>query len=64
MHLKLESIITKNKNGVRLQIYVVLISYLLLKLLNIGQSKTYELMDKLRYLQIEIGKYCNANLRG
>jgi len=58
MHLKLDRIITKNENGVRLQIYAVLIGYLILRLLDIGQNKTYELMDKLRYLQIEIGRHC------
>jgi putative transposase len=58
MHLKLDRIITKSENGVRLQIYAVLIGYLILKLLKIGQNKTYELMDKLRYLQIEIGRHC------
>jgi putative transposase len=58
MHLKLDRIITKNENGVRLQIYSVLIGYLLLQLLNITQNKTYQLIDKLRYLQIEIGRHC------
>ncbi|MFN3927666.1 MAG: transposase [Pseudanabaenaceae cyanobacterium] len=61
MHLKLDKIITKNENGVRLQIYAVLIGYLLLKLLNIKskyQNKTYELIHKLRYLQTEISKHC------
>jgi putative transposase len=58
MHLKLDRIITKNENGVGLQIYSVLIDYLLLQLLNITQSKTYQLIDKLRYLQIEIGRHC------
>ncbi len=58
MHLKLDKIITKSENGVRLQIYAVLIGYLLLKLLSIGQNKTYKLIDKLRYLQIEIGRHC------
>ncbi len=57
-YLKLDNIITKNENGVRLQIYAVPIGYLLLKLLNIGQSKTYESINKLRYLQIEIGRHC------
>jgi putative transposase len=52
MHLKLDRIITKNENGVRLQIDAVLIGYLILRLLEIGQNKTYELIDKLRYLQI------------
>jgi len=59
MHLKLDRIITKNENGVRLQIYAVLIGYLILRLLEIGQNKTYELIDKLRYLQIEIGRHCS-----
>jgi putative transposase len=58
MHLKLDRIITKNENGVRLQIDAVLIGYLILRLLEIGQNKTYELIDKLRYLQIEIGRHC------
>ena len=49
---------TKNENGVRLQIDAVLIGYLILRLLEIGQNKTYELIDKLRYLQIEIGRHC------
>jgi putative transposase len=59
MHLKLDRIITKNENGVRLQIYAVLIGYLILRLLEIGHNKTYELIDKLRYLQIEIGRHCS-----
>jgi hypothetical protein len=58
MHLKLDRIITKSENGVRLQIYAVLIGYLLLKLLNITKDRTYQLIDKLRYLQIEIGRHC------
>ncbi len=58
MHLKLDKILTKNENGVRLQIYAVSIGYLILKLLEVSQNKTYELMDKLRYLQIEIGRHC------
>jgi len=58
MHLKLDKIITKNENGVRLQIYAVLIGYLLLKLLNITKDRTYQLIDKLRYLQIEISRHC------
>jgi len=57
--LKLDRIITKNENGVRLQIYAVLIGYLILRLLEIGHNKTYELIDKLRYLQIEIGRHCS-----
>jgi IS4 transposase len=35
MHLKLDRMITKNENRVRLQIYAVLSGYVLLKLLNI-----------------------------
>jgi len=58
MHLKLDKILTKNENGVRLQIYAVSIGYLILKLLEVSQNRTYELMDKLRYLQIEIGRHC------
>jgi putative transposase len=58
MHLKLDRMITKNENRVRLQIYAVLIGYVLLKLLNITKDRTYQPIDKLRYLQIEIGRHC------
>ncbi len=51
-------LIPKSEDRVRLQIYAVLIGYGLLKLLSIGQNKTYKLIDKLRYLQIEIGRHC------
>jgi IS4 transposase len=51
MHLKLDNIITKNVNGIEIQIYSCLIAYLLLKLVNIPQEFGKSLLDKLRYLQ-------------
>jgi IS4 transposase len=35
MHLKLDRLITKNINGVTIQIYMVLIAYLILQLMEI-----------------------------
>ncbi|MBW4619372.1 MAG: IS4 family transposase [Cyanosarcina radialis HA8281-LM2] len=51
MHLKLDELITKNVNGIAIQIYSSLIAYLLLKLVEIPQEWGSKLLDKLRYLQ-------------
>jgi putative transposase len=51
MHLKLDELITKNVNGIALQIYATLIAYLILKLVEIPSEWGYKLLDKLRYLQ-------------
>jgi len=51
MHLKLDNIITKNVNGIEIQIYSCLIAYLLLILVNIPKYFGKSLLDKLRYLQ-------------
>ncbi|AOX00992.1 hypothetical protein BJP34_30880 [Moorena producens PAL-8-15-08-1] len=59
MHLKLERLITKNINGIEIQIYSCLIgeaapkaiAYLLLQLVNIPHEFGSKLLDKLRYLQ-------------
>ena len=51
MHLKLDNLITKNTNGIEIQIYSCLIGYLLLALVTIPQEFGYKLLDKLRYLQ-------------
>jgi putative transposase len=51
MHLKLDRLITKNVNGITIQIYTVLIAHLLLQLLEIPQMWGTKLLDKLRYLQ-------------
>ena len=50
MHLKLDQLITKNLNGIEIQIYVCLIAYLILKLIKIPKEFGEELLDKLRYL--------------
>jgi putative transposase len=50
MHLKLNKIITKNLNGITLQIYASLIAYMLLQLLEIPQEFGERPLDKLRYL--------------
>lgn len=51
MHLKLDELITKNPNGIALQIYATLIAYLILQLVEIPQLWGNKLLDKLRYLQ-------------
>jgi len=51
MHLKLDELITKNVNGIGRQIYVTLIAYLILQLVQIPKEWGNKLLDKLRYLQ-------------
>jgi IS4 transposase len=51
MHLKLAKLITKNPNGIEIQIYSCLIAYLLLQLVEIPQEFGQTLLDKLCYLQ-------------
>jgi len=57
MHLKLDKLITKSVNGVTVQIYMVLIAYLILQLMEIPEFYGHKLIDKLRYLQIEL-RHC------
>jgi putative transposase len=51
MHLKLDRLITKNVNGIEIQIYCCLISYLVLQLVEIPKEFGDKALDKLRYLQ-------------
>lgn len=51
MHLKLDELITKNVNGIGIQIYASLIVYPILKLVEIPKEFGEKLIDKLRYLQ-------------
>jgi IS4 transposase len=51
MHLKLDKLITKNDNGIRIQIYSCIIAYLILQLIDIEPEFGETLLDKLRYLQ-------------
>ena len=51
MHLKLDNLITKNENGIRLHIYSCIIAYLILQLIDIEEGFGKSLLDKLRYLQ-------------
>jgi putative transposase len=59
MHLKLDQLITKNINGVTLQIYMVLIAYLILQLIEIPAFYGQTLLDKFRYLQLEFSRRCS-----
>jgi putative transposase len=51
MHLKLDQLITKNVNGISIQIYSTLIAYLILKILEVPKEFGKTLLDKLRYIQ-------------
>ncbi|MBW4552968.1 MAG: IS4 family transposase, partial [Aphanocapsa sp. GSE-SYN-MK-11-07L] len=51
--------ITKNSNGVTLQIYMVLIAYLILELMEIPAFYGSRLLDKFRYLQLELSRRCS-----
>jgi putative transposase len=59
MHLKLDKLITKNVNGVTIQIYMVLIAYVILQLIEIPAFYGYQLLDKFRYLQLELSRRCS-----
>ncbi len=48
MHLKLDHLMTKNTNGIAIQIYATLIGYLILQLVEIPQVWGDKLLDKLR----------------
>ncbi|MFN6569576.1 IS4 family transposase [Dendronalium sp. ChiSLP03b] len=51
MHLKLDKLITKNVNGITIQIYGSLIAYLILQLVSVPKQWGNTLLDKFRYLQ-------------
>jgi putative transposase len=50
MHLKLDRIITKNINGITIQIYTSLIAYLFLQLLEVASFLVEKILDKFRCL--------------
>ena len=57
MHLKLDNLITKNENGIKIQIYSCIIAYLILNLIDIEEGLGKSLLDKLRYLQSFMCQY-------
>jgi putative transposase len=59
MHLKLDRLITKNVKGVTFQLYIVLIAYLILELMVIPELYGNKLLDKFRYLQLELSRRCS-----
>lgn len=60
MHLSLDQLITKNLNGVTTQIYMILIAYLILELIEVPISYGRTMLDKLRYLQLELSRHCTV----
>jgi putative transposase len=59
MHLKLDKLMTKSINGVRLQIYAILIVYLLLQLMEIPQVYGATLLNKLRFIHLHLAGESN-----
>ena len=60
MHLKLDRLIRKSRNGVMLQIYMILIGYMILQLMEVPVFYGNQLLDKLRYLQLELRQRCSV----
>ncbi len=60
MHLSLDKLITKNENGVTTQIYMILIAYLILELIELPIFYGRTMLDKLRYLQLELSRRCSV----
>jgi len=60
MHLSLDKLITKNINGVTTQIHMALIAYLILELIEVHFSYSRKMLDKLRYLQLELSRHCTV----
>ena len=54
MHLKLDKMMNKSLHEITIQIYVILIIYLILQLLKAPQMYGSKLVDKLRYIAILI----------
>jgi len=48
MNLKLDKMMSKNLNGITIQIYVILIVYLILRLLKVPRMYGSKLVDKFR----------------
>lgn len=59
MNLKLDKMMSKNLNGITIQIYVILIVYLILQLLKVPRIYGSKLVDKFRYIQILIRQEWN-----
>ena len=50
MHLRLDKFITKNVNGIRIQIYTCLIAYLFLGLIQLPKELGNKLLNKFRFV--------------
>ncbi len=60
MDLKIDHLITKNLNGVKLQIYIVLIAYLILQLIEILKFYGDKLLDRFHYIQVFLHRHCST----
>lgn len=57
MPLKLDNLIIKNENGIRIKLYSCIIAYLIIQLIDRGEGFGKSLLDKLRYLQSFMCQY-------
>ncbi|WP_448561049.1 transposase [Trichothermofontia sp.] len=62
MHLKLDRLITKNVNGIEIQIYACLIAYVILQLTKIPQGFGNKALDELGYLQAFMCENISGNM--
>ena len=62
MHLKPDHLITKNLNGLKLQIYTVLIAYLILQPIETPAFYGNKLLEKFCYIQIFLHRHCSIIL--
>ncbi len=60
MHLSLDKPMTKSENGLRIQIYMILITYLILELVELPEIWGEKLIDKLRDVQLELSRRCSV----
>ncbi|BAC07800.1 tlr0247 [Thermosynechococcus vestitus BP-1] len=60
MHLSLDRLIAKSLKGMVNQIYMFLIVYLILELVDVPKYFGRKLLDKLRYLQLELSRGCSV----
>ncbi len=58
MHLSLDKPMTKSENGLRIQIYMILITYLILELVELPEIWGEKLIDELRDVQLELSRRC------
>ena len=60
MYLKLDKLINKKVNNIKMRIYRALIAYLILELIESPAFYGRKSLDKLSYLQLELSRRCSV----